>query len=279
MKKFILFAAIAAVSAAPLHAQLSQGDAIVDLGIGVGCAETAGESKAMFTQRLGAEWIVKDNLFSLGSCDFSLGVGFQIDNAVGARYSGLITGSYDYTYSYTIRKETTNHNRPSWTTETHTGSRKGTGMATTDVTRDNIDFMPTVSLHGSIIPKLDLYATFGLGFGVMTNSTSNYEATEVYVPGVGLVGGFESKDYTKESTVNGKIWKWSGGYNDIDHAEWNRKPYKSKAVFACSFHIGARYFINDNWAVNAQFGLVGADVNSTYGNSYNILSVGASYKF
>ncbi len=35
--------------------------------------------------------------------------------------------------------------------------------------------MPTVSLHGKFIDRFDLYATFGLGFGIMTNSLSNFE--------------------------------------------------------------------------------------------------------
>ena len=45
-----------------------------------------------------------------------------------------------------------------------------------------------------------------------------------------------------------------------------------------AFNIGGRYWLSDNLAVNAQFGLVSASWKNSYG-SYNILSAGISYKF
>lgn len=281
MKKYILSAALFAAIALPVCSQtIDESSRFVDFGIGVGASENGG-TKAMFTQRLAAEWIVKDNIFNLFGKDFSLGVGFQIDNAVGFGYTGLVDGKYDYYYTtyITKHKKDNGHGRPITTTETYRTQRKGAGLAYTDVTRDNISLMPTVSLHGKFIDRFDFYATFGLGLGVMTNTLSNYEPAEVYIPGVGMVSGLEKADYYKESQVGSETWETRYSFNDADHCEWNKKPYKTKATFACSFYVGARYFFNDNWAVNAQFGLVSANVNKSYGNSYNILSVGATYSF
>lgn len=50
------------------------------------------------------------------------------------------------------------------------------------------------------------------------------------------------------------------------------------ASFAMALNLGMRYWINANWGINAQFGMVSAAWKDGYG-SYNILSVGASYKF
>lgn len=50
------------------------------------------------------------------------------------------------------------------------------------------------------------------------------------------------------------------------------------ASFAMAFNLGARYWLNSNLAVNAQFGLVSAAWKNSYG-SYNILSAGITYKF
>lgn len=280
MKKSTLTALFiaAALPSMAVHAQeINESSRFIELGIGVGASEGTGKTLGMFTQRLAAEWIVKDNIFHIADKPFALGVGFQIDNAAGGRYSSIVDGKYDYKYSYTIRKETETHGRPSWKTETHHDTRKGVGFASADVIRDNISLMPTVSLHGKFFRNIDVYATFGLGLGIQTYSLGNYETVD-RVAGIGPIQSFESKDFSHESEVNGKTWIWSGGYNDIDHAEWNKKPYKAKAGFACAFYLGARYFLNSNWAVNAQFGLISANVRRSC-NSYNLLSVGATYSF
>ena len=66
--------------------------------------------------------------------------------------------------------------------------------------------------------------------------------------------------------LNGK--RRGGGYSN----SW------TEASFAMAFNIGGRYWLSDNLAVNAQFGLVSASWKNSYG-SYNILSAGISYKF
>lgn len=283
MKSTVLAIATMVLAPMAMSAQTIDGDSrFLELGIGVGASEGSGSAKGMFTQRFGAEWIVKDNLFDLGGKGFALGVGFQIDNAAGGRYSSLVSGKYDYRYTTTItkHKKDNGHGRPITTTETHSTQRKGAGLASTDVIRDNISLMPTVSLHGKLVDRFDFYATFGMGLGVMTNNLSNFEPTEVYVPGIGNVGGLEKDSYYNKTTMpNGDVWETRYSYNDADHAEWNKKPFKTKAVFACAFYLGARYFLNDSWGINAQFGLISADVSKEYGNSYNILSVGATYRF
>ncbi len=282
MKKLFFASALAMLGSLAATAQVEQGDRFLELGIGVGAAENINGTKGMFTQRLAGEWIIKDNLFNLFGVDFALGVGFQIDNAAGGRYEGLVSGKYDYYYTTTItkHKQDNGHGRPITTTESNSTHREGTGLAIADVTRDNLSLMPTVSLHGKVWKQLDVYATFGLGLGVMTNNLSNYEPTTINIPGVGEVGGLYKKDYYDKTTMpNGDVWEFRYSFNDADHAEWNKKPYKSKATFACAFYLGARYFINKTWGVNAQFGLISANVNKTYGNSYNILSFGATYSF
>lgn len=282
MKKLFVSAAFAAISIMTISAQINESSRFLELGIGVGASEGSGDTKGMFTQRLAAEWIVKDNMFSLFGHDFSLGVGFQIDNAIGGRWSTYVDGkyNYDYTISITKHKKDNGHGRPITTTENKTSHREGAGLASADVTRDNLSMMPTVSLHGKFIDNLDVYATFGMGLGIMTNSLGNFEPTEVYMPGVGLVGGMDKKDYYNKSTMpNGDVWETRYSYNDAEHAEWNKKPYKTKATFACAFYVGARYFFNSTWGINAQFGLVSANVSKKYGNSYNVLSVGATYLF
>ncbi len=57
---------------------------------------------------------------------------------------------------------------------------------------------------------------------------------------------------------------------------WSRG--NTTASFAMALNLGARYWFNRNWAANAQFGLVSATWKHSYG-SYNILSVGVTYRF
>lgn len=274
MKHSLLTGFFAALALCAYAQDYVAGDRLLDFGIGVGSASSADGSKATFTQRIAVEWIAIDNLF--GASNLSLGTGLQINNAAGGRYSGLVTGSYDYKYDVIIRKYE-NHRLVG--TDSESGSRKGHGVATCDVSRDNISLMPTVSLHGNFGSKLDLYATFGLGMGLMTNTLSGFEATRIDVPGGGYIGGFEEKDFSDERQVGNQIWKYSGGYRDIDHAEWNKDGFRRKLVFATSLFIGARYFVSDSWALGAQLGLLDACVDRKFGNSYNIFSLGATYLF
>ncbi len=281
MKTLKLAAVAIGVTLFPLISQaqaIDESSRFCDIGIGVGASEGSGKTLGMFTQRIAAEWIVNNNIFNIGDYGFALGVGFQIDNALGGRTSAIVDGSFDYGYEYHILKKSTDQGHPTWQSETYYGERKGIGLANAEVLRDNISLMPTVSLHGKFFSNIDVFATFGAGIGIQTYSLSDYTAINSGVPGV----GFESRDFSKESSVHEEEWIWSGGYNDIDHAQWNKKPYKTKATFACAFFVGARYFFNSSWAINAQFGLVSANVlrkNGNSLNSYNILSVGATYSF
>lgn len=284
MKKILLISASAIVASAAFTTNartIDDNSRFLELGIGVGASEHNGTS-GMFTQRIASEWIVKDNVFRLFEKDFALGLGFQLDNSVGGRYSTFLSGEYDYSYNITItkHKKDNGHGRPITTTETQRGHRKGVGVATADVTRDNLCFMPTVSLHAKIIDNFDFFVTYGMGLGIMTNSLGNYEPTD-YVPGIGHIkNGMEKIDYYNKTTMpNGDVKETRYSYNDAEHAEYNKKGYETKATFACAFYVGARYFINDSWGINAQFGLVSANVKKSYGNSYNILSVGATYSF
>ena len=88
MKTHRLLALAIAAALSPVAAQaqaIDESSRFIDIGIGVGASEGTGETLGMFTQRIAAEWIVKDDIFNLGRHGFALGVGFQIDNAVGGR--------------------------------------------------------------------------------------------------------------------------------------------------------------------------------------------------
>ena len=53
----------------------------------------------------------------------------------------------------------------------------------------------------------------------------------------------EKTYYDKSTMANGDVRETRYSFNDADHAEWNKKPYKAKAVFAYAFYLGCRYFI------------------------------------
>lgn len=86
---------------------------------------------------------------------------------------------------------------------------------------------------------------------------------------------YGEKNYSSTSNI-GTVTTFS--YDDLEHAEWGDLTY-TKATAALATYIGARYFVTDNWAVNAHFGLISGNLKKSCGSSYNLFSVGASYKF
>lgn len=193
-------AALAALSVFTLSAQTpAKGEIIGDVGIGVG-AMSGGGSRGAFTQRLALETGIQQ--FEWLNTDWTLTVGVQINNGVHTSSAHGVADPF--------------------------GVSKGKAR----FVNDDLTVMPTASLHHGFTDKLDGYATFGMGLGML-----NY----------------------KES-IDG----WSHG--------------ATSASFAMAFNIGARYWINSSWAINGQLGLVSATWKNHYG-SYNVLSVGASYRF
>lgn len=99
MKSSVLSIVLACASVPVFGQTIDESSRFIELGIGAGASEGSGDTKGMFTQRLAAEWIVKDNFLSP---QLALGVGFQIDNAVGGRYATVVDGKYDYRYTTTV---------------------------------------------------------------------------------------------------------------------------------------------------------------------------------
>ena len=122
--------------------------------------------------------------------------------------------------------------------------------------------------------------TLGLGFNI-NNTYGGTFGTEV-------AGEY---DYTYTRTSYGRIYhystkKWET-FNDTK--EINRKgvgtaedDIDSKVVPAISVYVGATYMITDRWGVDAQAGLISANLKGSkkgYPNSYSVFAVGASYRF
>lgn len=260
MKKFFISLAILGSAAGASAQQISEvnrnveNGLIIDAGIGVGSVYS--DSKAMFTQRVGAEWNILPEFLADG---VSLAVGFYINNSYGGGRDVRTIGtySYDYTlYSKSDRLGTTS-------TKQH---REGYGTADVNMRRDDISLLPTVSLRYRCTDNLEAYLSFGLGMSIMNGVTGGYSNPD----------GFSSADVVNKSDYGAVALTYK--YNDLDHVKWANGNW-TKASFAVSTYIGARYFFTENWGVNAQIGLIAANVRKSYGNSYNVFSVGASYRF
>lgn len=105
MKKSFILASVLLAGAATASAftpadPIEKGARIADAGIGVGAiTNSGGPDKAMFTQRIAFEYIIKDDLRIFGQ-PFSIGVGLAIDNGVSGKTDRVqIIGNYDYSYN------------------------------------------------------------------------------------------------------------------------------------------------------------------------------------
>lgn len=121
----------------------------------------------------------------------------------------------------------------------HTSSTKGVINPFSGQTNGKIRY---VNDDLTMMPTVSLHHSFA----------ENLDCYATFGMGLGLLN-------TKQ-TVDG----WSNG--------------ATSASFAMAFNIGARYWLSPTWAINGQLGLVSATWKNHYG-SYNVLSVGASYRF
>ena len=252
MKKFLLCAMLGCI-ALSTFAEVEtpqKGDVLVDMGIGVGMVDYH-KSKALFTQHIGIEYVVMPEVFTP---DFTLGVGFYINNGFGAkRFCPNIVGTYDYNYSVHQGDHVS------------VANRAGYGTANVNIYREDINFLPTVSLRYHVLENLDAYMSFGMGVGIMNS-----------VPGK----KWDYKGFAHETVdrVDQTGYAERYSYNDLDHTKWPDMT-KSKAAFGVAWYVGARYRLTESWGVNAQFGLIGTNVRRSFSNSYNLFSVGATYHF
>lgn len=148
--------------------------------------------------------------------------------------------------------------------------REGVGTADADVSREDINIMPTVALHYSPMKKLDTYVKIGVGVGMMNYLFSNFR-NENGFKSVNINNHTENKLYDVYTTYS---------YNDLDHVDW--EGYKIRPSVAVAAYIGATYMLTDKWGLDAQLGLVSSCLKESkykYPASYSIFAIGASYRF
>ncbi len=226
----------------------------IDVGIGVGSVYS--NPKGMFTQRIGAEWNILPRFLAN---DISMAVGFYVNNNYGGGIDVHTVGTYDYSYTVFSNSDiygvTSNRYR-----------RQGSGSADVRVRRDDISFLPTVSLRYHCTDKLEAYISLGVGLSLMNSMTGSYINST----------GFSSANVVNQP--NSGTASLTYNYNDLDHVKWSDTSW-TKASPAVSAYLGARYFFTEHWGINAQLGLISANIKKSVGNSYNVFSIGASYRF
>lgn len=267
MKKliFILIASLAPVLS--MSAQVfQQGDRKVSLTAGIGVISFKDKARATFDQHLSVEW----GVMSLGD-KLTLGAGLTLNNAWGGQTEGTRLGTYDYNYS--VSKTTYKKEKGKWKrvgSETTSHHREGNGTAVVDCSREDVNLQLNAALHYAVNSRLDTYAKVGVGAGIMTYIMSNPRDMQ----------GFSKNVTNKKNSETNMGFDMVYSYNDLDHVEW--AGAKTKVVPAFSVFLGATYMLNDRWGVDAQAGLVSAQIKGAdkgYPNSYGVFAVGATYKF
>lgn len=290
MKVRFSFFLFAVLTSCVLQAQTyKRGDLIGSVGIGYASMknlpDTKDEFRPAFSQKVALEWIIKDGWIKNKA---ALGLGFIIDNAFGGKHDQYRLGVYNYTYTYTTRKENSS-GRPKYEYTTYKKQRKGSGSAISELKRDDLKAIAATTFHYNPISKLDTYFTFGLGVAVGFRGSGKNRNQQ----------GFNS---VHEDYGTGKF-EIKEHYDDIDHVKWVDGLKKTKVGLAVATFIGARWWFSDKLAVNAEVGMLGAaflgksdiadresfkdaglkdkDIPDEveYGNSNNIFSVGISYRF
>ena len=256
MKKLItLFALFAIVLGVNAQNVFEVGDKRVDINIGGGIVNYTECPKMSFDQHINLEWIVA----KLGK-KVSLGVGMALNNIYGGFKEAVISGEYDYTYTKTISTYNT--------AVVEQVARKGKGTADADISRDDINAMATVSFHYSPTKKLDTYIKVGAGFGCISYIVDNVYTRE----------GFYSENVYKalDNSHNAMV---RYRYNDLDHTNW--PEYDIKFAGSVAAYIGATYYFNGELGLDAQIGLISANLSNKAknANAFSLFALGIAYKF
>ncbi len=267
--RILLSAAMFAIVAFGADAQVfDKGDRKMELTLGVGVVEKTDKTRATFDQHFTMEWGV-----AKFADKFTLGLGFAINNSYQPKEDMRATGVYDYTYQARTWGRTYSYQTKKWKSfdETQQRRRQGYGEADAKWSRDDVDALVTVSLHFSPTSKLDTYVRIGAGVGYMHFMQGDYTNYT----------GFKQEDYYNfsSSKIHESYWQWS--YNDLAHADWGDSS-SSKVVPAIAAYVGATYQLTDRWGIEAQAGLLNANLKGKkkgYPNSYGIFALGASYRF
>lgn len=188
-----------------------------------------------------------------------------MSNAYGFGFNTKAIGSYDYSYFITYYLKKNNRWTSNGTKEVH---RKGTGIADATGHIDDINVMFKGSYHYNFSKSIDTYAT--LGFGVSLYKMNYYPDED------GESDMFYEASYTLDKNSNA-ISQPVYQYRDLDHVKWENGS-STHARLAMALCVGLRYYINNNWAINGEFGFTSASFKKDC-NVYNLLSVGVSYKF
>lgn len=237
--------------------EFNVGDRRLNFSIGVGTIAGDGDlSTTSFDQHFGMEWGVA----RIGD-KITVGAGFSINNTYGPLGDMTIAGTYNYYYYQHVNSTVIDYNKGN---QAH---REGIGTAQAKITREDINALATVSFHYSPMPKLDVYANLGVGVGVMNYIVGDPHDEQ----------GFSARSGTSKLPSGTTVYT---SYNDLDHVKW--MDMETKFVPAISVYVGATYYLNDRWGLEAQVGLLSANIKDKdkgYPNSYSVFSVGASYKF
>lgn len=243
----------------------NKGDRKADLTIGVGAVSYADKSRATFDQHLGMEW----GIASFAD-RFSLGIGFAVNNSYGGGFDSKVAGTYDYSYTRTSYGRVKRNGSWEYFNDKKQIHRSGVGTGDATVSREDVNALFTAAVHYSPIPKLDTYVKAGVGVGYMSWIVSHIHNEQ----------GFKKANVNETNKNSYYETTDIFSYNDLDHVKW--QGYKSKVVPAMSFYVGATYMLNDRLGVDAQIGLISANLKgnkSGYPNSYGVFAVGASYRF
>lgn len=120
--------------------------------------------------------------------------------------------------------------------------------ATYKIKRNDINFIPTGSFRFNVNRDFVAYGSAGIGFGIMHRS---------YVD----------------------KYAWSNASDsDYRYLQYGLDG-ESKLVPAMTFAVGVRYFLGEHWGLNSQFGVIATNLDDDWSDSYNLLSVGVSYRF
>lgn len=250
-------------------AEFKKGEFLVNVGVGIGTHGDEGTGPATFTQQASFEYA----LCNIGKKS-TLSIGFMVSNSYGDSGDVTLNGTYDYTYKWTTQshmRDFTSPGRPY--RDSHNVRdvhREGSGTADTEYSYDDIKLLPTISYHCQVIPSLDLYATLGIGVAIMNKLVS--KDMHNYV-------GFDSKvvnDFT--GSLSGDWWRDIYSYDDRAHAVFEGDSFH-RASAAFVFKVGARYYFNQHWGVFGEFGLTAVTLKSDTPKSWELLTVGCSYKF
>lgn len=245
----------------------NKGHRKVDLTLGIGTVNYPDKSRVTFDQHVGMEWGIASIADKL-----TVGIGFNINNTYGGTFDGMVTGRYNYSYNWLSYGKTYSYKYDKWEPfrKNKKVEREGIGTADADVSREDVNAQFVTAIHFSPMPKLDTYLKLGAGVGCMSWVVSNIR-NEV---------GFGKADVNNTSSSNIHEVTDSYKYDDLAHVKWD--GYRSKVVPAFSVYLGATYMFTDKWGVDAQIGLISANIKGNkkgYPNSYSIFALGASYRF